>query len=65
MDHDTRNPCDLCKRKKCFDVDDDSGFECAFHGYTSKYHCSELQCFLNYEGTCMVNLYDRCGAWED
>ena len=35
MDYDTRNPCDLCKRKKCFDVDDD--FVCAFDGYTSKY----------------------------
>ena len=62
MDHDTRNPCDLCKRK-CHDVDSD--FECAFERYTGKYHCSEYQCFLNYEGSCMVNLYDRCGAWED
>ena len=65
MDHDTRNPCDLCKRKKCFDVDDDSDFACALGGFTSNYHCSEYQCFLNYEGKCMVSLYDRCGAWEE
>ena len=63
MYHDTRNPCDLCKQNNCYDCDSD--FECAFRGFTAKYHCSEYQCFLNYEGTCMVGLYDRCGAWED
>ena len=65
MDHDTRNPCDRCKRKKCFDDDDDSAFECALFGHTRKSNCSELQCFLNYDGSCMIGLYDRCGAWED
>ena len=61
MDHDTRNPCDLCKQKKCPDVDS----ECAFYEFTKEYHCSEFQCFLNYEGICLENLYDRCGAWEE
>ena len=60
MDLDTRNPCDLCKRK-CHDVD----FECAFDVFTGTYYCSEYKCFLNYEGSCMVGLYDRCGAWEE
>lgn len=24
----------------------------------------QLGCFLNYEGSCMISLYDNCGAWE-
>ena len=58
MDHDCLNPCDLCKQKGC-------PSDCALHGYTKNHECTEYQCFLNYEGTCMVGLYERCGAWED
>ena len=58
MDLDSKNPCDLCKQN-CLE------FECALYGHPRKYSCSEWECFLNYEGTCMVGLYERCGAWED
>lgn len=60
MDHDCKNPCDLCKKKDC-----DYDFDCAFGGIAKNYTCAELQCFLNYEGSCMVELYERCGAWEE
>ena len=58
MDHDTRNPCDLCK-KDCF------GEECALNVHAREYNCTQLQCFLNYDGSCMIGLYEHCGAWED
>lgn len=52
------NPCDTCKREMdCFD--------CAFGGYTDKHECCNHDCFLNYEGSCMVGVYDRCGAWQE
>ena len=58
MDQDCINPCDLCKREGiCYD--------CALNGYTDYHNCTEYRCFLNYEGICMVGLYERCGAWED
>lgn len=57
MEKGGKNPCDLCKRKGCC-------FDCALNGYTEKYECAEHECFLNYEGSCMIGLYERCGAWE-
>ena len=52
------NPCDLCKRKGCC-------YDCALHGYPEKFQCTEYGCFLNYEGSCLIGLYERCGAWKE
>lgn len=52
------NPCDLCKnRDDCID-------DCVLDVYSSKYYCSQYDCFVNYEGTCTLGLYENCGAWE-
>jgi hypothetical protein len=53
----SRNPCDLCQ-KVCHET------ECALNCFTREYQCEQLKCFLNYEGSCMISLYDNCGAWE-
>jgi len=48
------NPCNICKQRNC------EG--CALHRYNTKYLCSANDCFLNYEGSCMLSLYDDCGC---
>lgn len=56
-DNRKENPCDLCSREMdCFD--------CALGGYTAEYICCTSNCFLNYEGNCVLGLYVRCGAWK-
>ena len=59
MDQDCKNPCDLCKKNGF------CGLEfCALAVYPCNNECAQYQCFLNYEGNCMIGLYDNCGAWE-
>ncbi len=53
---DGKNPCDVCRRSECID--------CALIVYATKFECCSYECFLNYEGSCMIGLYDECGAWE-
>lgn len=53
-----RNPCDVCSGSCKI------GDECVFNVYTSKYECWNYDCFLNYEGNCLVSVFDRCGAWK-
>ena len=56
---DKRNPCDVCSNisiEKC-------SF-CSFGHYTSEYQCCNWDCFLNYEGDCIVSVFDNCGAWK-
>lgn len=50
-----RNPCDLCN-KKCED--------CALDVYTRNNYCEQYDCFINYEGSCLLSLYENCGAWK-
>lgn len=59
MEERGKNPCDLCKRRGgcCFD--------CALNVYAEKSECAEHDCFLNYEGSCMIGLYEYCGAWRN
>ena len=56
MDHDTRNPCELCE-------DTSECAECVLHrpGEIVTY-CAADRCFLNYEGSCMIGIYDDCGC---
>ena len=51
-----RNPCDLCKRTmECY--------ECACHSFAHQYECQKDDCFLNYDGSCLLGFYENCGAW--
>lgn len=52
-----KNPCDLCKREFCDAV-------CSLYRYSKKFQCTEYDCFINYEGSCLIGLYENCGAWK-
>ena len=32
--------------------------------YTRYHICGNDECCLNYEGDCMISLYEMCGTWE-
>lgn len=51
-----RNPCDLCHRKECED--------CVLVAHPKECTCANYDCFLNYDGSCVLSLFDECGAWE-
>lgn len=52
-----KNPCDLCEKGgKCED--------CLFDVYATEIDCVQYDCFINYEGTCLLSLYENCGAWK-
>lgn len=53
----SKHPCDICHRSECED--------CALIVCPTKHECCNYECFLNYEGSCSIGLYDECGAWED
>lgn len=53
----SKHPCDICHRSECED--------CALIVCPTKHECCNYECFLNYEGSCNIGLYDECGAWED
>lgn len=55
------NPCDVCKHPcdKLFDNN------CIFDVYAQKYECTNYECFINYEGSCLLGAYENCGAWEE
>lgn len=54
------NPCDLCKRYRV-DCED-----CALDRLAAtKFKCAEDKCFINDEGSCLLGLYERCGAWKE
>lgn len=52
------HPCNICKHKlECFEI------ECPLdHTYNKAYECHQYDCFLNREGSCLINIYDNCGA---
>lgn len=56
MSEKSANPCDLCKKKECED--------CVFDVYAREIECVQYGCFINYEGSCLLGLYERCGAWK-
>ena len=51
-----RNPCDLCHRKECED--------CVLVTHSKECECANYECFLNFDGSCVLSLFDECGAWE-
>ena len=52
------HPCNICKHGgKCFEID------CPLRErYNHVFACKQYDCFLNYEGTCKIGAYDRCGS---
>ena len=52
----TNNPCDVCKKEECDD--------CVLKTFPRHNICGNRDCFLNYEGSCVLTLYENCGAWE-
>lgn len=59
MDMDSKNPCDICENEsKCE--------ECVLHRmYNKAYECCVYECFLNYEGSCLISIYDDCGCLKN
>lgn len=51
-----KNPCDVCDTEHCDD--------CALNIYALEHECCNYQCFLNYDGTCIISLFEKCGAWK-
>lgn len=51
------NPCNICQCENCFEQD------CILHRIYNKVNeCGVDECFLNCEGSCLLNLYDDCGC---
>ena len=37
--------------------------DCLLNSWSKKYYqCLTYECFLNYEGSCLISLYESCGA---
>ena len=52
-----KHPCDTCPRASdCSD--------CALNPDTEAYECLNYECAHEYEGTCLLGIYSRCGAWK-
>ena len=49
-----KNPCDICHQKQCFG--------CILNRYNRVYVCKAYDCMLNYEDSCILNIYDVCGC---
>lgn len=52
------HPCNICKYgEKCFEIG------CPLEArYNAVYYCEQYDCFLNYEGACKIEVYDKCGS---
>lgn len=54
---DKKHPCDTCPRTRdCVD--------CALDPDIAAYECVNYECAYEYEGTCMLGIYSRCGAYK-
>ena len=50
-----KHPCDACPRTgDCF--------ECALYPDHTVNECVNYECAHEYEGTCLLGIYSRCGA---
>lgn len=50
-----KHPCDACPRTgDCF--------ECALYPDYTVNECVNYECAHEYEGTCLLGIYSRCGA---
>lgn len=54
------NPCNICHDRKEFCDGDDCIF--FWQRNTKAYVCEAYDCFVNYEGSCLLSLYDDCGC---
>lgn len=52
-----KNPCELCKRSECDD--------CQLRTQSLKNYCATYDCVLNYEGNCLMDFFENCGAWGE
>lgn len=51
------NPCNICNQQDCDKAD------CVLHRvYNKVYYCEVYDCMLNYEGNCLLDLFDDCGC---
>jgi hypothetical protein len=52
------HPCNICQHSdKCFEIG------CPLeNGYNLVNVCQQYDCFLNYEGSCKISVYDKCGS---
>ena len=54
------NPCNVCSRS------DDCPYDCVLNGLRSTgMYCTNYDCFLHYEDSCLIGIADRCGANPD
>lgn len=51
-----QHPCNICGFVDCD--------ECIMHRYNERYVCEAYDCFCNYEGGCLLNMYDDCKCRE-
>ena len=59
MDLYAKNPCDLCEQNgTCSDG------TCALSVSAQKSECVQYDCFLNNDGSCILGLFENCGAWK-
>lgn len=50
------NPCNICNAD-CYETD------CVLNRiYHNVEYCKAYDCFVNYEGNCLLCLYDDCGC---
>lgn len=56
MDKSGQHPCNICGFVDCD--------ECIMHRYNENYVCEAYECFCNYDGGCLLNMYDDCRCRE-
>lgn len=55
------NPCNICHADCENALGEDES--CIFHmRFNKTYQCAAYKCMANYEGTCLLDLYDDCGC---
>ena len=51
-----KNPCNCCSAESC------EG--CILNRFNKRFECQNDKCMENYEGTCLISIYDDCKAWK-
>ncbi len=58
-----QHPCNICTNKICSDVNAENA--CKWHViYCKKIACGTYDCVMNYEGNCLADFCDECGACQ-
>ena len=56
------HPCNICTKPDYADCP----WDCVWNNFVSKkYECWQDDCFLNYEGMCKGEFYDKCQLCTD